>query len=346
MLKQKKSYVIFFLLIFFIPLLSSCNSEETEKEKRTGFMMDTTVNVRAIGKNAEKAVDEAFQRLEKIENLMSVTIEDSDIYRINENPGKPVTVDPRTIEVLKRTIKYSELTEGNLDPSIGPLINLWNIDGNNPTVPTDEDINGAKQFVDYRQIIINEEKNTVTLPQEGMSLDLGAVVKGYAADELQEIFADYSIKSGFIDLGGNIIVIGNKPDDSRWRVGIQDPRIGETGVVGLMELSEKTVVTSGNYERYFKEDGTIYHHLLSPFTGKPTRNNLKSVSIVTENSFAADCLSTGIYLMGLDKGLKLINSMEDIEAIFITDKLEVILTPGLEDAFTLREDDFTLEGVD
>ncbi|MFW6238113.1 MAG: FAD:protein FMN transferase, partial [Halanaerobiales bacterium] len=141
-------------------------------------MMDTTVNVRAIGKNAEKAVDEAFQRLEKIENLMSVTIEDSDIYRINENPGKPVTVDPRTIEVLKRTIKYSELTEGNLDPSIGPLINLWNIDGNNPTVPTDEDINGAKQFVDYRQIIINEEKNTVTLPQEGMSLDLGAVVKG------------------------------------------------------------------------------------------------------------------------------------------------------------------------
>ena len=175
-----------------------------------------------------------------------------------------------------------------------------------------------------------------------MKLDLGAIAKGYAADEVRKIMDENNAVSAFVNLGGNVLVYGDKTDGSLWNVGIQDPRESRGSVAGSIEVADKTIVTSGNYERYFKEDGKIYHHILNPDTGRPSRNNLLSVSIITKDSFDADVISTSAFILGLDKGMELINNMDNVEAIFITDNLDVKTTPGLKGKVKILNSDFNL----
>ncbi len=341
--KKRNIYKIFIISILALMLLfaAGCSNAAKEQTSETGskFLMDTLVQMKVTGKNAEKVLDISFDRIEELENLMSKTLKKSEIYKINHS-SESVEVSDDTIKVLNKSIHYAELTSGRFDPSIGPLVDLWGIGTENAEVPEEEEIVEAKNLVNYKNIEI--DNNRVFLKQEDMQIDLGAIAKGYAADEVKRIAEKNSIESAFVNLGGNVLVIGHKADGSKWRIGIQDPRQNRGNIMAVINAADKTIVTSGNYERYFEEDGKIYHHILDPDTGYPADSGLLSVSIISENSFDADALSTSIFILGLEKGMEFIKDQKNIEALFITNDLEVYLSPGLRGKVEITGEDFKL----
>lgn len=340
MFKKKKILILLLILSFFSILLSACsNEQEIPSAKKSRFLMDTLVQMQAHGKNSEKAVEESMDRIKKLENLMSKTLETSEIYKINNNPGEKIEVSDDTKLVLEKSLHYAELTDGKFDPTIGVLVDLWGIGTEDANVPSDLEIENALKNIGYQKLYIYNNQAEV---EKGVQLDLGGIAKGYAADEVKKIAEKHNVNSAFVNLGGNVLVIGNKVDGSKWRVGIQDPRQGRGSVMAIIEASDKTIVTSGNYERYFEEDGKVYHHILDPDTGYPADTNLLSVSIISENSFDADALSTSVYILGLEKGMEFIENMEETEVMFITNELEVYLSSGLRDKIEITDEKFNL----
>ncbi|MGM0603524.1 MAG: FAD:protein FMN transferase [Bacillota bacterium] len=343
MFKKSNIYKIFIISIFALMLLftAGCSDAAKEKTSETGskFLMDTLVQMKVTGENAEKVLDQSFDRIEELENLMSKTLKKSEIYKINDSK-EPVKVSDDTIKVLEKAVHYAELTSGRFDPSIGPLVDLWGIGTKEARVPSRKEISETTKLVNYKNIEIDDNK--VFLKQKGMQLDLGAIAKGYAADEVKRIAEENKIKSAFVNLGGNVLVIGHKEDGSKWRIGIQDPRQNRGNIMAVINAADKTIVTSGNYERYFEEDGKIYHHILDPETGYPADSGLLSVSIISENSFDADALSTSVFILGLERGMEFIKEQEDVEALFITNNLEVYLSPGLRGKIEITDEEFEL----
>ncbi|MGM0411585.1 MAG: FAD:protein FMN transferase [Bacillota bacterium] len=347
-MNKKNKLLITVLIIFITFTLTSCsnnkpNETEAVTESKSEFLMDTIVDMKVHGANAKKALEASFDRMEEIENQMSKTIKESDVYKINKNAENNwVKVDKGTFKVIKKAVEYAKITEGKFDPSISPLVDAWGIGTENAKVPDENEIVKNKSLVNYENILLDSENNRVKFSKKGMAIDLGGIVKGYAADEVRKVLKSYNIKSAFVNLGGNVLTVGSKEDGSLWKIGIQDPRKNRGSVMAALEMKDKTVVTSGNYERYFEEDGVIYHHILNPETGKPTRNNLLSVSIITDDSFEADVLSTSIFIMGLDKGKELIENRKGIEAIFVTEENHVYLTSGLKDKVEIINSDFEI----
>ena len=350
--KNKTVFIILLLLILVITVTACDNNDNKQKpqdksdipeEKRSSFLMDTIVDIKVYGEKAEEIVEKSFARMREIEDEMSRSKESSYISKINKNAGKKaVKVDEDTFRVIEKALKYAELTNGKFDPTIGPVVSLWGIGTKDARVPSDQEINDTKNLVNYKMVELNKDQRKVKLLKKNMKLDLGAIAKGYAADEVRKIMDENNAVSAFVNLGGNVLVYGDKTDGSLWNVGIQDPRESRGSVAGSIEVADKTIVTSGNYERYFKEDGKIYHHILNPDTGRPSRNNLLSVSIITKDSFDADVISTSAFILGLDKGMELINNMDNVEAIFITDNLDVKTTPGLKGKVKILNSDFNL----
>jgi thiamine biosynthesis lipoprotein len=285
-----------------------------------------------------------FDRLREIENTMSANLEDSDLGRINAAAGiKAVKAHPDTIKVLKRALHFAELSGGAFDPTVGPLVKLWDIGSGNEKIPGEEEITKALSLINRREIIIDEAAGTVFLPRPGMGLDLGAIAKGYAADEAARIIAGAGIERALVDLGGNILVKGPKPDGSPWRVGIQNPTDNRGAYIGISEVTNKTLVTSGVYERFFESGGKRYHHILSTRTGYPVESGLLSVTVISGSSMDADALSTALFALGYEAGLPLAESMENTEAIFIFGDRTVRGTSRAFDSFTLTDEDFRLE---
>jgi len=338
--KYYKSAVLIFILILLF-FLSGCSNNQSDinTSESSAFMMNTLVKMRAHGENAQKAVSESMNRVREIEDLMSKTIETSDIYKLNNSSGDKIDIALDTKLVLEKALYYSELTEGKFDPTIGVLVDLWGIGTDDPYLPSQTEIENALQYVDYNKLDLHENSAEV---ENGVKIDLGGIAKGYAADEVKKTAEEFGVESAFVNLGGNVLVIGKKPDGSSWRVGIQDPRRGRGNVMAVIEAEDKTIVTSGNYERFFEKDDKIYHHILNPDTGYPAENGLLSVSIISEDSFDADALSTSIYILGLEKGLKFIESQENTEVMFITDKLDVYLSSGIKDKIQITDDNFNI----
>jgi thiamine biosynthesis lipoprotein len=222
---------------------------------------------------------------------------------------------------------------------VGPLVSLWGFNNDNPRLPSQEEINEVLPFVNWRNIELDAQTNSVFLTQQGMTIDLGAIAKGYAADEAARIAKEAGIKRARIDLGGNIIMLGERRDKTPWRVGIQSPGEDRGTVAGVLQITNKTIVTSGIYERYFEKDGKHYHHLFSPSQGYPVENGLLSVTIIidisqTNASMDADALSTAVFVLGYDAGLALLEYFSDTEAVFIFEDRSIRTTPGA--AFTNR----------
>lgn len=352
-MNAKKLVLLGLVLISIIATITGCGSERTETPiSRTEFMMDTIITLKIYDENDEKILDRAIKRLEEIETEMSVSIENSDVNKINKNAGvKPVQVNKDVYNVLERAKYYSTLSNGTYEPTIGPLVDLWNITGDDEadreraSIPSKEQINEKLNIVDYNDLELMED-NYVYLKRKEMKLDLGGIAKGYAADEVKKIFAENGVKSAILDLGGNIYAIGQKDNGDPWRIGVTNPFDPSNSYIGVLEVEDKSIVTSGDYERYITYKGKKYHHIISPKTGYPSENEVRGVSIISDESIDGDALSTTLFILGVDDGLELIKQLEGVEAIFITNDKEVVISEGVFDKFKLTNEEFKLMNKD
>ncbi len=335
------SFIIVFCVCFPILALSGCGKASLQAATRTGFYFDTIINITLYDtdtSHAEATLDQCFDLAETYENMISRTVEGSDIWQINHAAGNPVPVHDETLELLQSALSYAELTNGQIDPTIATLSALWNFSENNAAqgsaiIPADAAIQEALSHVDYHAIQIDENTKTVTLTDPEASIDLGFIAKGYIADQMRTQLLSCNVEHALIDLGGNILAIGGKPDSNGqitdFRIGVRKPFSADGETLVVLPLKDKSVVSSGNYERYFEKDGTIYHHILDTSTGYPIQNHLYQVTILSDSSLEGDALSTTCYVLGLEKGMQLIESIPHVEAIFVTDDDELHYSSGI-----------------
>lgn len=301
--------------------------------------MGTYMTLTAYGESAEEALTISEDRIKELESLWSVTDENSDIYTVNQNGGIPTEIHEETAEILQFALDMAHRTNGALDPTIFPVVTAWGFISGEYQIPAADELTGLLKNVDYEKVLL--EENFVTLP-DGMQLDLGAVGKGYTGDIIAELLKEQGVTSALLDIGGNIQMVGRKPDGSRWRLGIQNP-FGE-GSLGILESEDSAVVTSGNYERYFVgEDGKQYGHIIDPSTGYPAESGLASVSIMAKEGKLCDALSTAIYVMGLNGATEYWQENGNFEMLLITDEKEIYLTEGIKDDFILNKDFSNME---
>ena len=310
------------LLSASILLLSGCSGLPRERSQTyTDTLFDTVISVQIFDSVDEDVLEGCEELCKKYDSMFSNKIEDSEISRINSAGGNPVEVSKETIKLIKKGIYYSEMSDGVFDITIAPVSNLWDFKAETPLVPSPEAIAEAVSHVNYGNIIIRD--NTVKLTDPHAGIDLGAIAKGYIADRIKDYLEEEGVRHAMINLGGNVLAMGSKLDGSDYNIGIQKP-FDETGEpITSVKISDKSVVTSGIYQRYFKADGKIYHHILDPNTGYPCENNLYSVTILTDSSLTADALSTTCFLLGYDRGMKLINQLDNVDAVFITNDNQI-----------------------
>ncbi len=315
---------------------------------RTDLVLGTVCSIRILDGGSQAALDVSFARLRQIENEMSANTGGTIVAAINAGAGQaPVSAPPDVRYVTGKALQYASLSHGAFDPTIGPIVRLWNIGMDGERIPAPEEIRAALPLVDYTAVRIDDAAGTIFLPRAGMRLDLGAIAKGYAADEVARILKEKHVKAAVIDLGGNIEVFGKKPDGSQWRVGIQNPFDDRGAYIGVAALpGGSTVVTSGVYERFFiGPDGTRYHHILDTHTGSPVRNGLVSVTVISTSSIDADGMSTTLFALGLKAGMALVESMPHVEAVFIDEDKHVYMSSGVPSIFRLDDPAFTLTAV-
>ena len=306
--------------------------------EQTGFYFDTVCTIGIYDmenfneENALAEIEHIFNLCEKYDHLFSRTNENSDVYRINQAKGKAVKVDPLTIELIKKGIAYGNLSDGMFDITIGAVTTLWNFhDIENPELPNNEAIKEALPHIDYKKInIINDTE--IQLKDPEAKIDLGGIAKGYIADLIYKELKKDKVTSAMINLGGNLACIGNKPGQDYFTAGIRLPFTNKERIIGTTLLNDETLVTSGIYERYFKIDDVLYHHILNPETGYPFDTDVLSVTIKSKAGQSADCdaLSTICLSLGVQKGKELIESLDGYEAAFIDLDNQIILTSGME----------------
>lgn len=313
------SAIVLLLLLSFITFIISHSEKEPISETR--FMLDTicTLTLHDWQGDGSEIIDGAFGICKKYDHLLSTTVSGSDIYNINHSEGKPVKVAEETAALIRRTMQYCEMSEGEFDITIYPAKSLWDFSGDNANIPDQKELAKAASKVDYTKVNINGR--TVTVPK-GMGIDLGAVAKGFIADRIAEYLKAHKVTSAIIDLGGNVYVLGSKPDGTNWRVGIRMPFANEEADV--VETSNASVVTSGVYQRYFEHDGRIYHHILRSSDGMPCETGLYSVTIISKSSELCDALSTVCMLLGYEKSVSMLCGFSDVRAVFITSENQLL----------------------
>ena len=320
--------------IFFLTACVKQSAEPVaESQNKSFFAMDTYMSITAYGKNAEAVLNKAEERVSELENLWSVTNENSEIYAINHSNGESLFVSSETAELIDFSLEISEMTDGALDCSIYPILTEWGFTTSDYKIPTEEKISELLIYTDYRKINFNGEY--VQLP-ENMQIDLGAVGKGYTGDLVVEILKENGVESALLDLGGNIQTIGTKPDGTDWKIGLRSPF--DEGNFATLEVSDRAVITSGGYERYFVgDDGETYWHILDPKTGKPAHSGLISVTVIGDEGRLCDALSTSLFVMGLEKATELWKNRDDFEMILVTEDGKIYLTEALENQFSLNQ---------
>jgi len=318
------------LLVIILAVLLVCGGCSAEKEltklTEVGFYLDTVITLTAYVEDS-KVLKDALEECGRYERMLSRTVEGSDVWRINHANGEAVEVFDDTMEILLCARKISELSGGAFDVTIAPVSTLWDFTSGTAVLPDAEEIARAAELVDQTRMEL--DGNTVRLPA-GMMIDLGGIAKGYIADRVKAYLEDCGVKHAILSFGGNIVGIGVKPDGKEWKVGIQDidKKTGEYMLVA--RNTGGSTVTSGIYERGFDLDGVRYHHLLSAETGWPVQNELASVTIFSESSMEGDALSTAAFVLGTEEGLKLIESLDGIEAVLIARDRSVLYSSGAE----------------
>lgn len=301
-------------------------------------LLHTVCTIQIYDSTDYEILNECFAVIDKYEKLFSRTLECSEVYRINHGAGTTFEISDELKDILEFSLSYGNLSGGALDVSIAPLSSLWDFSSleHKTEAPSAEDIQAAQALVNYADITI--EGNTLTFAKEGMQLELGAVAKGYIADRVKEFLLSKGVTSAIINLGGNILLVGEKPDGTAFNVGIQKPfEDRDSVVVAISELKDCSMVSSGIYERYFYDaDGKFYHHILDAKTGYPCDTDLTQVTIISPDSATGDALSTACFALGLKKGMELIHSLENIYAVFITSDGELHFSDGFLETIPTR----------
>lgn len=331
-------FIRILLLIILCFLFIGCENQDSKNGQVRLFVFDTIIDITINDHFSENLETDITEELNRLEQKFSRYIETSEISQINNNAGMTQVVSDEVLEILDESLNYANMSDGMFDITLGPIIDLWQIGTEMENVPSNEALEALLPFVDYNLIEING--NEVLLKEE-MSLDLGGILKGYAADQVKKIFDRNDVQSGIINLGGNVYVHGMN-DDKDWRVGIRNPYGDKSEYIGILSVSDKSVVTSGPYERFFMKDGIRYHHILNPYTGFPVENDIESVTIVSDRSIDGDALTTTLYALGVDKGLKLIQTIEGVDCIIVTKNNTIIITDGLDSKFVLTNNQFAL----
>lgn len=330
---KRKRYLAVLMVLLMALMLGGCTAEEkvptVDKATATGFYFDTVVTLTIYG-GPEGLTDELLAACSRYEKLLSKTIDTSDVSRINHAQGETVTVDAETWQILKRAKEISELTEHTFSVTIAPLTAMWDFTGGTQRMPTEEERLAALPLVDDEKLILGEN-NTVTLPA-GMEIDLGGIAKGYIADRLAEEVRG-RVTGALLNFGGNVYAVGCKPDGSAFRVGIKDPKNTATQSA-IVEVKDKTVVTSGTYERFFVKDGVTYHHILDPKTGSSAQSDLVSATIVGESSMDADAFATACIVLGKEKALAMLEQ-NGLDGLLIDTDGQVMITKGLAEKYPL-----------
>ena len=304
----------------------------------TAFKLNTVVKVTIYDSQDEKILQDALALCDKYEKIFSRTRTDSEIYLLNE--GKLPQEDGYYIlseecaELIGKGLYYSELSGGAFDITIEPLSSLWDFTSGEKQIPDPQTLVEAQKHVGYEKVEL--KGNKIRFQEDGMGLELGAIAKGYIADKIKEFLISEGVESAVIDLGGNVLCIGTRPDGEAFRVGIQKPFADRNETVATAGIRDRSVVSSGIYERYFEKDGKLYHHILNPKSGYPYENGLTAVTILSDESVDGDGLSTVCFALGLEKGLELINSLSDTQAVFITEDGELHYSEHFEEEVPLN----------
>lgn len=299
-------------------LLTGCNFSSDTTAKATGFYFDTIISVTIYDPGSDRLADKCMELADHYEKLLSPNIEGSDVWNLNHSNGSFVSVSEDTLSLLNTALDYARLSDGLVDPTIGSLSQLWNFGSDNQAIiPNKELIVSALTHVDYNTVNIKGDQVMLNDPEA--QIELGFIAKGFIADKMKEFLLSEGVSSALINLGGNVLTLGSRPDGTPFRIGIQKP-FSNSGTPALtLDLSDTSVVSSGNYERYFEQNGKLYHHILSTSTGYPAESGLSQVTIISNSSTDGDALSTLCFILGYEKAVSLLENYPDIQAIFITE---------------------------
>lgn len=314
-------------------LLSACRVQTAES---TIFAMDTVMSLTVYGAKGDQALEEASELIYTLQDALSATDENSPIYALNHAGGAWTPVEGEVLDLLEGSKELCALTGGALDITAYPAVQAWGFISKDYRVPGEEELEELAGRIDYAALELDLEGGQARLPQ-GMEMELGAVAKGYTGDRLARLMAELGVDSAIFSLGGNVQAVGCKPDGSPWRVAIQDP--GGQGNLAVVEVTDKAVVTSGGYQRYFEQDGVTYWHILDPDTAAPARTGLQSVTVIGPEGLVCDGLSTALFVMGEEEGARFWRDHPELEVelVFVREDGSVSITSGLEASFALGE---------
>ena len=319
------------LVVFMLPGAIGCFGNASEREL---FAMDTFMQLKAYGAGAQNALDEACALIEELDGLFSVTNEKSEVYAIDHAKGGSTAVSPETFELISRALDFSAQTGDCFEITLRPVSEAWGFTGGTERIPGAEELSALLELVGDEKVTLDASSRTITL-ENGAAIDLGALAKGYAADSAAECLKAAGVKAALLNLGSStILAFGQKPEGGRWRIAVHDPA-GAYENAGLIELFEGAVSTSGGYERYFTgDDGQIYWHILDPRTGMPARNGIASVSVITDEAFIGDGLSTALFVMGEEAAAEYWRAVGGFEFIMLMEDGSIVLTSGASELFT------------
>ncbi|GFI21478.1 FAD:protein FMN transferase [Lachnospiraceae bacterium] len=352
-----KKYLFFGFLLFILIVVNGCSNHRFAAPiSRTGFAFDTAISITIYDSQKTKVLDHCLMLCEKYESLFSATQEGSEIWNLNHANGQAVPISYETASLIQSALYYCEQSQGLLDLTLRPISEEWNIAGQmkqasivadyNYYVPSKQTLSQLLEHVNYQNLQITDANGTkisydtvlseyadyfAVLKDSQSAIDLGFIAKGYIADQLKSYLLSQDIKNGIISLGGNVLLIGSKPDGSSFHVGIQKPFGAVNEVITTLQKEDISIVSSGCYERYFITDDnekskSIYHHIFDVTTGYPVQSDLLGVTILSNSSMMGDAISTYCYILGLEKGLEYIHTLENVEAIFITKDYEIIFS--------------------
>jgi FAD:protein FMN transferase len=340
-----KTFIIALILLGMTGCAGKSNAESTAQTtpmSKQAFKLNTVVTITLYDSQNENILEGALAVCDKYEQIYSRTLENSELYKLNHglltksaDKKNSYKVSNDLADILKKGLYYSKLTKGAFDITVEPISSLWNFTSKESVIPEQSVLKEAVSRVGYENLLL--KGNTVTFKKAGMGIDLGAIAKGYIADRIKDYLLSQGVKSAMINLGGNVLCVGEKPTGKAFKIGIQKPFADRNETVAVMDINDLSVVSSGVYERYFIKDGKLYHHILNPKTGYSFDNNLISVTIISKKSVDGDGLSTSCFALGLEDGLQLIESLEDTYAVFITDDYKLHYSKGFREHIKVSE---------